>query len=287
MANQLVLIGTGEQRATGVGALASSPPQDYVYAITASAKAVLDLQATVEDREIYRLYPPLPDLFLLAPAMYRQIGQVFGGPTVPAEVKRYIRNFERQRNYTIEVRTDAGGAERFAPFGMMRGAELKAQTTAVGLRANSTLAATIRLPPAVNRSAGVVGQLARHMRSYDERLPDRKTAKVFKTVQSALADAIPAEHLALISLSRTGIKLFADAPLEWIPVDGLPLGIRYDVSRIPATPGNIMMEQIRSVPSISIPPSAFKEYLLLSMFETATGYPSTSVWRWRPFRARQ
>lgn len=265
--NQLVLMGAGEAPASGQGELKVSPRQDYIDAITESSKAVLKLQAGVEDREMYRLYPPRPDLFLLAPSMYRQIGQVFREANAQKDLKRAIRSFERQREYTMRINVDDGGLERFAPFAVVRGAELKLQTTAVGLRANSTLAATIRLPPAVNRCAGVVDQLARHMRSYDDRLPDRKTAKVFKAVQTALAEAIPAEHLALIGRSRTGIKLFGDTPLEWIPVDGLPLGIRHDVSRIPTTPGNMTMEQIRSVPPIGISPAAFNEYLLLSMFE--------------------
>lgn len=267
MANQLVLIGAGEARATGKGALELSQRQAYIDAITESTEAVLALQAGVEDREMYRLYPPRPDLFLLAPSMYRQIKQLFDVPKAPSILKRAIRRFHRQRDYTAEIRIENDEMEQFAPFAMWRGAELKLQTSAVGLRANSTLAATVRLPPAVNRSAGVVGQLARHMRAYDDQLPDRETAKVFKTVQTALRDAIPPEHLDLIRRSRTGIKLFGDAPLEWIPIDGLPLGIRYDVSRIPTTPGNIMMEQLRTIPPLRIPPVAFKEYLLLSMFD--------------------
>ena len=270
-ANQLVLMGAGEAMASGEGRLEVSPRQDYIDAIAESTEAVFALQADIEDREMYRLYPPRPDLFLLAPSMYRKIAQVFGRAGAPDFMTRAMRRFERQREYTAEVRLGGDDIDTFAPMAMWRGAELKLQTTAVGLWANSTVAATIRLPPAVNRSAGVVGQLARHMRSYDENLPDRKTAKVFKAVQTALIDAIPAEHLALIRKSRTGIKLFGDAPLEWIPIDGLPLGIRYDVSRVPTTPGNIMIEQVRSVPPITIPPDAFKQYLVLSMFEEGDG----------------
>ncbi len=154
-----------------------------------------------------------------------------------------------------------------APLLGFRGAELKTQTLALGLRTSSDLAATIRLPPSIDRTAGVVGQLARHMRTYDDDLPDRKTAKVLRVVQEALLAAIPPEHLQLIRESKTGVKIIGNAPLEWLPVDGLPLFLHSDVSRIPVTPGNIMMEQLRTVPPLYIPAVEFKNYLVLSMFE--------------------
>ena len=268
VANEMVLYSIGERAPErDEGVLNVSPHEDYVDGITESAQAVLALQAQVEDREAYLLHPPRPDIILFAPASYRGIERVLqrSVPSLPGV--RAIRALERQRRYTMQIEIDENDIDEIGPVLGYRGAELRMQVAAVGLRAASTLAATIRLPPLINRTAGVVGQLARHLRAYDEDLPDRKTAKVFRIVQDALLDAIPPEHLALIRESKTGIKIIGNAPLEWIPLDGLPLGIHTDVSRIPVTPGNIMIEQLRPVPQLYIPAEQFKSYLALSMFE--------------------
>ncbi|MBY2988662.1 CHAT domain-containing protein, partial [Rhizobium leguminosarum] len=69
-----------------------------------------------------------------------------------------------------------------------------------------------------------------------------------------------------IALSRSGVKLVSDAPLEWLPCGGLPLGIARDVSRIPATPGNLMMIELVPPRRMLLDPSAFEEILVISSF---------------------
>ncbi len=112
----------------------------------------------------------------------------------------------------------------------------------------------------------MIGQLARFLRAHEDP-PRIKSARVFRIVQQALEGAIPPEHRALIARSTAGIKIVAEAPLEWLPVDGLPLGIRFDVSRINTTPGNLFIEQIRPPMTQHITPDAFRDYLVLSMFD--------------------
>lgn len=269
--NEMVLVSTGEVSPAGdEGALNVSPHDDYVAGITESALAVQALQAQVgEHLATFRIWPSRPDLFLLAPSTYRGIERILRNAVTSPAARRALGLLERQREYTMTFDIeDESDIDKLAPLLTLRGAELKLQTTAVGIRASSTLAATVRLPPLVNRTSGVVDQLARHMRAYDEKLPDRKTAKVFQLVQSALLDAVPAQHLDLIKSSKSGIKIIGNAPLEWLPINGLPLGLHADVSRIPATPGNIMIEQLRPAPQHFIAPAEFRHYLALSMFDT-------------------
>ncbi|MFS3137043.1 hypothetical protein ACLRDC_17030 [Gluconacetobacter sacchari] len=267
-ANEMTLIGAGEDPATGEeGHLQSSPQDDYVQGITQSSEAVMALWEDSGDRLPHLLMPPRPDLILVAPSMYRGISTRLANVVDDLLVKESLHRLDRQRGYTMELNiADEEDIERIGPLLALRGAELKLLTTAVGLRAAGTLAATIRLPPAVNRTAGVVGQLARFLRTHEDP-PRIKSARVFGIVQQALADAIPQEHRALIARSTAGIKIVAEAPLEWLPVDGLPLGIRFDVSRINTTPGNLFIEQIRPPMTHHISPDAFRNYLVLSMFE--------------------
>lgn len=267
-ANEMTLIGAGESPPTCKdGHLQASPHDDYVRGITQSSETVMALWQESGERLANLLMPPRPDLFLLAPSMYRGISTRLANVIQDSLVKASLRRLDRQRGYTMELNvTDEKGIERIGPLLALRGAELKVLTTAVGLRAAGTLAATVRLPPAVNRTAGVVGQLTRFLRTHEDP-PRIKSARVFRIVQQALEEAIPFEHRALIARSTAGVKIIGEAPLEWLPVDGLPLGIRFDVSRINTTPGNLFVEQIRPPITQHITPDAFRNYLVLSMFE--------------------
>lgn len=270
MPNEMALIGSGEVAPQGEdGHLQSSPHEQYVAGISQSADAVMRLWPQTTDRPIYLLSPPRPDIFLIAPSTYKGIVKRIERLLPDPSLKSAMRSLDRQRGYTIDLRHDGETDEfidKIGPIFAIRGAEMKLTSAAVGLRAAGTIAATIRLPPAVNRTGGVVGQLARFLRKH-ENPPSIKSARVFKAVQDALIEYIPDEHLNLIAASQTGIKIIADAPLEWLPIDGLPLGIKYDVSRINSTPGNLFLEQIRPPIPLMIPPEAFRNYLVLSMFE--------------------
>ena len=266
--NEMTLIGAGEARAAGEdGHLNVSAQDDYVRGISESTAAVMETWNQAKDSLAFRMMPPRPDLFLVAPSMYLGVAKRFERVIEDPSIKRALRGLDRQRDFTIALAlADESAMNKIAPLLAMRGAEMKLMTTAIGLRTAGTLAAAIRLPPAVNRTGGVVGQLARFLRKHEDP-PKVKTARVFKLVQQALEDAIPAEHRALIGRSNTGIKIISDAPLEWLPVDGVPLGIRHDVSRINSTPGNIFIEQIRPTNNLHIRPDQFRDYLVLSMFE--------------------
>lgn len=270
--NEMVLKSAGEDPpADENGRLDSSPIEDYVNGITESAKAVIQLQLEAEKRGMYLIRPERPDVLLFAPATFRGILDEMKKLKPPAPVLQGLKELERQAGYKLEIDLTRVGEFEHAltlhALLSLRGEELKLQSQVVGLRAASTLATTIRLPPKINRTEGAVSVFARHIRSYDNNPPDKKTSKVFKAVQQALLDSIPKDHLDLIRQSRSGIKIVGNAPLEWLPINGLPLGVWTDVTRINVTPGNAMIEQLESVPPIPIHPEKFKEYLVLSMFE--------------------
>lgn len=65
----------------------------------------------------------------------------------------------------------------------------------------------------------------------------------FRQVQARLTEAVPKEFIEVIRKSKTGVRIIADAHLEWLDIDGLPLVIRKNCSRIPTTPGNLFIDQ--------------------------------------------
>ena len=271
VANQMVLMSAGEARATGEeGHLNLSPEADYVAGIVESARAVMALRERADGAPIELLAPAQPALILVAPAPWVSFDKLAAGKELLPAQKAALRSLARQRGYTLQMDVDREQLEQIAPLMSLRGAELKLQSTAIGLRAICCVAATVRLPPAVNRTSGVVAQLGRHMREIENPSP-RKAIKVFEAVQSALLKAIDPQLLALIAETKGPIKIVGDAPIEWLSVDGLPLGVRFDTSRIDSTPGNILMEQLRPLPNLYLPPDAFKDYLVVSMFNDGDG----------------
>ncbi|MBW8299242.1 MAG: hypothetical protein K0M60_06545 [Hydrogenophaga sp.] len=267
VANELTLRSVGEEAPENPeGHLNVSEHESYVRGITESTQAVLKLHDAIADRAAFLVHTRQPDIVLVAPASYRRIEERAQKDAPSDIVKRVLRAMDRQRGFTLSLNAEEDDMEIIGPIMSYRGAELKLQSLAVALLSASTLAATIRLPPAVNRTDGVVAQLSAHLRTFDNP-PDSKTARVFRTVQNALREAVPAEHLELLLESKSGIKIIADAALEWLPVNGLPLGLYTDVSRIPVTPGNILMEQLRPRQPIQVRPESFRNFLLLSMFD--------------------
>ncbi|WP_266168424.1 hypothetical protein [Dyella subtropica] len=69
-----------------------------------------------------------------------------------------------------------------------------------------------------------------------------------------------------LRLRTEAITLVSDAPLEWLRVDGLPLMIRHELSRIGMTPGNLMLTQCIHAGGMILPSSALEEILIIRSF---------------------
>jgi hypothetical protein len=82
--------------------------------------------------------------------------------------------------------------------------------------------------------------------------------------RSSCNAAVPREFFDVIRRSQSGIRIISDAPLEWLDVDGLPLSLRYNVSRIPTTPGNFQVSELISHRRLRLKPSAFEEVLVIN-----------------------
>lgn len=246
----------------------------YVAAIRESANAVNHLRHDAGHVPGFRLTPPGPGLILTAPALYRHVYQstqtLSSDDTTDSKiVNKLIRTFQRQKTFQLSWEKDEFErllASREA-MGILRTRqeELEVHALVVGMRAAATLAATIRLPPAVNRTAGVVRQFAAHARAADP-AASHKFTRLFAAVQAALSEAVGADLLRLIAETDGGIKLVTDAPMEWLPIGPLPLGLKFDCSRITATPGNLMAGELIMPELLRLRTSAFSDVLLISAF---------------------
>jgi hypothetical protein len=254
----------------------ASPPGDerpHIKAMEESALAVVEVRNSVEPFPASISYPPKPDRIVLAPSLYAHARERLRRQTgdEPPGMRETIRLIQQQTGYLFQ-----GPGQQMTPMLETAGQyilgvrmkELKAQTLAVSLRAASTLASSIRLPNGVNRTSEL-RDFTGYARGGGGSGGNSKAERVFRSVQESLARHAPAPLVEIISSSRTGVKLIADAPLEWLPIGDLPMNIALDVSRIPATPGNLMMMQLARTQTLYLPPKSFEEVLVVSSFAPA------------------
>ncbi|KRA65300.1 hypothetical protein ASD85_25445 [Rhizobium sp. Root651] len=270
MPNLITLQAMGYRFASEEGLV--SPPGDespHINAIVDSAKAVVAVQDSVGLFPALLSYYPKPDRIVIAPSLYAHTRQrPRPSADAPEGLRETIRLIQQQKGYTF-LGTGPALARTMSPAGQyimgVRARELNVQTLAVSLRAASTLAATVRLPNGVNLSSEL-SDFTGHVRGGRNTGGNSKAERVFRNVQKSLRDNTSQALLDIVSSSQTGVKLIADAPLEWLPVGDLPLGIALNVSRIPSTPGNLMMTQLARGETLYLDPKAFAEVLVVSSF---------------------
>ena len=248
----------------------------YVAGIVQTANAILDERERIGPRDMHRILPPTPDLMLLTPAIYthmrkRSLWKGFGDRKNEQAYANAVQALIQQKGYRFE-----GSLEKLAKSGFkiskdgieinpiiqIRQRELALCTSAIGVLAASEISAVIRMPNRVNQTSGQVRQFAAQRRGTDAQ--DRKRAKAFKEMQKSLKKAVPDEFIEVIKRSTSGIRIVGDAPLEWLDVDGLPLSLRFNTSRLPSTPGNLLIGQLIPMPTIQLKPDAFKEVLIIN-----------------------
>ena len=248
--------------------------EEYVSAIRESTAAVMKIRDDVGDVPAFRLTPPQPSLILTAPALYHHAYQKAHSSAIhdKAEsqaVRRVLQFMQRQKTYHWSLSSKDQellfSSEKAYQVMEIRRGELDVHTLAVGLRAASTIAATIRLPPAVNRTAGVVRQIATYERNARIYRP-QKFARLFSVVQKSLTEAVGTDLLETIGHNKGGIKLVTDAPIEWLPIGNLPLNLRFDCSRTTATPGNLMLGELCGPRVLRFRTDAFLDILIVSAF---------------------
>jgi hypothetical protein len=90
-----------------------------------------------------------------------------------------------------------------------------------------------------------------------------KALEAFGRVQDRLAASFPPEFLEIVRGTPGDIRIVADAHLEWLDVDGLPLGLRRNVSRVPVTPGNLFISKVLPTARLRLSVEDFSEVLVI------------------------
>jgi hypothetical protein len=212
-----------------------------------------------------------PELILAEPALYRAPYKAINpeGPFEEKTLAKSLRWLQTQKGLHSAFPAQFLREIQASPTARLllaaRAAELDTFTLGVGLRAAQTISAVVRLSPGVNHVFPSLSAYARNVRSpkFEARL---KTRRLFDRIQDELRAAIGEKRLAFIEERRWPIKLVSDAPIEWLPVGNLPLAMRYDCSRINATPGNLLMALLVEPEPLVLAPEQLLEILVVSAF---------------------
>lgn len=183
----------------------------------------------------------------------------------------------RQASYfdTYELDDGHSAAELFSnpafqAFMQLRSNDQRCYTAALSLLASQTHAPVLRLEPKLNRIRSDLKMLATSARAHAGGDPQLKHSRLVRTLGAKMRGLIDAAFLQRIGGKADqdrigGLKVVADLPLEWLPVSGLPVMLRYDVSRIPVMPGNLLIQHCARPPLITSA-AAFKEVLVARSF---------------------
>lgn len=190
----------------------------------------------------------------------------------PHEILPLWRALVRQRDYPAlagqtpeKLRRVLSSAACLAAMNA-RKLELELCTAAVGVVAAGYFCPVIRVRPAVNLVKGRMRQLAACASSGGPHRP-RKLSKLSRAIGQELAAEVGDDCMELIQNSGETIKLISNAPLELLPVERLPLQLRFTTSRLPVTPGNLLMNHILGAPSLYLSPADLRDVLIIRAFD--------------------
>lgn len=244
--------------------------EEYTDLIMETASAVRFVRQECRENSERIPEQPTPNLILFEPALFRHMYKN-GRPTsaTHAEINRALKVFQKQKGLCRHISQEEFERMFSASASVVSGirsGELVTQTLGVGLYASTTSSPVLRLSPSVNHVHNKLSFFARNVRSAKPEAK-RKARRLFKEIQDGLASGIGPKRLEAISKTSGPIKIVSDAPIEWLPLSGdVPLSMVKDCSRIPVTPGNLMMAQLVPSQPMTISPKSVSDILVISSF---------------------
>lgn len=231
-----------------------------------------------------KVRPELPEaisLILAVPGLQPEWYTEQGRPPRNADLQMSamdaaVRIAQRQRGYATHIPPSVVARpalfEEVQKHQQLRGAELELFSAAVGAVAVRYSAPVVRLPFGVNNAQSAIGDLETNVRRGEggSRGARKNIAVVEKLVDELHRSvASPAIELFLRREPLAHVKLVADAPLEWLALDGLPLFLRHSTSRLPATPGHLLLDAALNHQLVNLKFRDLRRVLVLRSFESS------------------
>jgi len=250
----------------------------YIQAIIESTDAIINERRKIlESDDAIFPFPPAFNLIITTPSMYKHIYKHVLNNKEHKDKMNYRlfgkihKLLKRQTGYSIKSNVKEMKEIFSSRIGQyifqLRKEETLAYTSAISVKASNNFCPTIRLPPEINTLHHDLKRLADCARAKNYSNKTWKMNKLCRLISERLFKIIRPAFIERIDIPNNQIKLITDAPLEWLPIRGLPLVLRCDVSRIPTTPGNLFFQQCLIGEQMILPMQAFEEVLIIRSFD--------------------
>lgn len=270
-------------------ALRPDRPEEYVAAVIKSCKAVASIRRKFAGRaptetDICLTTEPIIWNLYKADIDKELFSRLNESEEVIRALRRFVKSIKRPGGYTkigfvesfkkLEKLMENESAALFLRFYRM---ELEAFTTSLAILNAPSLTPVLRLESRVNGVKGDLINLAACARGNNPHLNFKMCKLAIRAQEKMESFVAPAQINFLNGTLEefSGVTLFGDLPLEWLPLRGLPLALRCDVSRVPATPGNLSLHQSLRSQYVNIDESAFEEILIVRSFDADDRIRST------------
>jgi len=254
---------------------------DYVPAVTKSCKAIMSLrrklsaEAPIENEICLTVEPILWHLYK-ANVDRELFSELAESKDVISALRRLVKSIRRPGGYAklnlADSKKDLDDLLSSKVVSMFLRAyqmELRAFGVCLAVLNVPEITPVLRMESRINGIKGDLINLAACARGNNPHLKF-KTCKLALNIQNKMKSLMAPEHSTLVHNALpefSGVNLLSDIPLEWLPVRGLPLSLRCDVSRISATPGNLSMQQCLRSQYVNIAIADFEEILIVRSFD--------------------
>ncbi len=281
--NALVAFGRHLRRGKPISeTLGTNPvdPAQYVKAICKSADALseerdsLALKGEFQNLRDYRFVLAVSSVGWLNHATWRQTIQR-ASPTQRCALRMAFSNAVQAKTYFDTVVSDDVNSIINDPLLgeilLSRASDMRSFTAGLTLLSCASMAPVLRLEPKLNEVRGDLSQIASCVRAEGKYKYPWKVSRLVRKLGNRMRTLINDEFLIRIDRAESegvieGIKIVSDLPIELLPTRGLPLGLRYDCSKIHPTPGNLFLSRCCS-PALHIPIDRFNEVLVVRSFK--------------------
>lgn len=183
-------------------------------------------------------YPGACNYILCCPAINRRSSERIFRRAVPDRVMKLIYKAKAHDFLTYGLPRDFRSKQEYQIFmGLVgyQGLENAYLSAVLALYAVCYRRPVLRTP---QLSSSLFGRLRGLRRTYEGRNWRAFQRDLEKFTNAVLDELSPQVRDFLTSTRSDNVKFISDLPLEWLPVDGVPLMFQRTLSRIPLTPGN-------------------------------------------------
>lgn len=282
--NELSLIAFGRKlttvdRISEPGITAMLDPNRYVQRICLSADAVTEERRRLMEQMSFGV---VDHRMILATAgaywgIFKRWRKMIRD--APPEVKKGVAHalaaVVQGGSYFDAVQADDEGnpviEAAYAQLTQIRAMEMAAFSSALAMLSTKSLVPVLRLEPKLNEARGAIKLLAHCVRSEARHQHDWKISRLTRALGAQMRSLIHPSFLTRIDAPEPdgkieGVKLVSDLPLELMPSEGVPLGLRFDVSRLSPVPGNLLIQQCMGIHR-QLNTSDFEEVLVIRSFK--------------------